>query len=51
MMDKTAELLKQLTVGIESWAKDEDGVHPDVWNAYVKAKTIIGEANTLGKES
>lgn len=51
MMDKTQELLKELTKGIEAWASDEDGVHTEIWKAYVRAKTIIGEAHTIGKES
>lgn len=31
------ELLDNLIKGIESWAADEDGVHPDCWSAYVEA--------------
>ena len=31
-------LIKALTRGIEVWASDEDGVHPDCWEAYKEAK-------------
>lgn len=27
-------LLDRLIAGIEAWASDEDGVHPDCWEAY-----------------
>ena len=37
------ELLQRLIDGIESWASDEDGVHPDCWDAYVKACGACGQ--------
>ena len=39
------ELLQRLIDGIESWAADEDGVHPDCWDAYVKACAACGQWN------
>ena len=36
------ELLLSLIEGIESWAAAEDGVHPDCWEAYVKACNVCG---------
>lgn len=36
-------LIKKLLKGIESWAGDEDGVHPECWNAYKEAKIRLGE--------
>ena len=37
------EIITALIKGIESWASDEDGIHPDCREAYKKAKFIIGE--------
>ena len=37
------EIVKGLTCGMEAWAHDEDGIHPDAWEAYCKAKMILGE--------
>ena len=37
------ELLEELIDGIESWASDEDGVHPDCWDAYVRACGVCGQ--------
>lgn len=37
------DLLQRLIDGIESWASDEDGVHPDCWDAYVKACGACGQ--------
>jgi hypothetical protein len=39
------ELLQNLLDGIEAWASDEDGVHPDCWDAYVKACGACGQQN------
>ncbi len=36
-------LLGELCKGIENWANDEDGVHPDCWDAYRNAKLAIGQ--------
>ena len=37
------EIVKSLTTGMESWSHDEDGIHPDAWKAYKRAKMILGE--------
>lgn len=36
-------VLTDLVRGIESWAAEEDGVYPEVWDAYCRAKFMIGE--------
>jgi len=36
-------LIRRLLEGIEHWAADEDGVHPDCWDAYSEAKIRLGE--------
>ena len=44
--DLEAELvpiIRDLVKGIEVWASDEDGVHYKCWDAYEKAKYLIGE--------
>lgn len=35
----TAALIK----GIEDWAADCDGVHPDAWDAYCRAVLFVGD--------
>ena len=37
------ELLIALMRGIEAWAADEDGVHPECWEAYRNTKLLLGE--------
>lgn len=37
------ELIVGLVRGMESWAADEDGIHPDAWEWYERAKVAIGE--------
>ena len=34
-------LIGDLIKGMESWAQDEDGIHPDAWNAYQRAKSAL----------
>lgn len=42
--DKDAEaILRRLCAGIEAWAADEDGVHPECWQAYRDAKAMLME--------
>jgi hypothetical protein len=36
------ELIAALARGMEHWARDEDGIHPDAWEAYRKAKALEG---------
>lgn len=35
-------VIESLLKGIDSWATDEDGVHPDAWAPYCKARAFIG---------
>lgn len=36
-------LVAPLVRGMEAWASDEDGIHPEAWDAYVAGKRAIGE--------
>lgn len=36
------ELLESLIDGIDCWAADEDGVHPELCEAYDRAAVAIG---------
>ena len=52
--DAACKLIHELALGIEMWAAEEDGVYPDVWDAYRKAKALEGvflpdEPNTEGQ--
>lgn len=40
-------LIAELCCGIKTWAADEDGVHPAVWDAYVKASAICGDFDPI----
>ena len=44
------QLLLRLIDGIETWASDEDGVHPDCWEAYKAACSSVGQWDRV-KES
>ena len=35
-------MLARVVAGMESWAADEDGIHPDCWEVYRDARTAIG---------
>jgi hypothetical protein len=39
----TKTLLTELVRGMEAWGADDDGIHPDAWEAYKRAKAVIGE--------
>ena len=39
-------LIGALVNGMERWASDEDGIHPDAWGAYVTARAMIGRPLT-----
>ena len=39
-MSKALELIAQLARGMEYWAADEDGIHPEAWEAYRRAKAL-----------
>jgi hypothetical protein len=43
------ELMLNLINGIESWAADEDGIHPACWEAYRNACFACGEWERLAK--
>jgi len=34
-------IITNLIDGINSWAKDEDGIHPECWEAYKSARAFI----------
>jgi len=40
-------LVSALVAGIEAWANDEDGVHPEAWDAYCAALVFIGRFDKL----
>jgi len=37
------QLVRELVQGMQSWAADDGGVHPDAWDAYLKGKVLLGE--------
>ena len=37
------DLLQELIHGIDRWAGDDDGIHPECWDAYKRARVAIGE--------
>lgn len=41
-------IVEALVNGIENWAHDEDGVHPDCWEAYKNARSFL--MNPIEKE-
>jgi hypothetical protein len=45
---------KQLTINlllaIEKWANDEDGIHPDAWEAYKAGREALGAKATWSDE-
>lgn len=38
------ELLSSLVSGIEAWAEDDAGIHPECWEAYEATKVVLGES-------
>lgn len=42
-------LVTDLIKGIEAWASNEDGVHPELWDAYCLALYFIGDYKALAK--
>lgn len=36
-------IIAALVKGMENWAADEDGIHPDAWEAYKRGKAAIGQ--------
>ena len=43
------KIITSLLRGIEAWASDEDGVHPDCWQAYRRAKFCVGEFDQVSQ--
>ena len=43
-------LVEGLVDGMEAWAADEDGIHPDALEAYEMAKLSLGEPMEEGGE-
>lgn len=43
----TKEIIAALLDGIQSWAADEDGIHPDCWQAFKNAACFIGEPDRI----
>jgi hypothetical protein len=41
------QIIEGLVKGILAWAADEDGVHPDCWDAYVKGCCVIGKPHMV----
>lgn len=41
------ELVSSLINGMENWAADADGVHPDAWYAYCRAILFVGDLDKL----
>lgn len=44
------EIMIKLLSGIESWASEEDGVYPELWENYKKAKIFCGQFDVLKKD-
>ena len=40
-VEHAREIIQGLTDAMELWAADEDGIHPDAWEAYQKAKAAL----------
>lgn len=43
----TKEIITALLDGIQSWAADEDGIHPDCWGAFLNAACFIGDVSRI----
>lgn len=41
-IEKALDLIMLLADGMERWGADEDGIHPDAWTAYRRAKALEG---------
>jgi len=42
-MKNALEVIKDLVKAMETWGADCDGVHPQAWEIYKKAKIILGQ--------
>jgi len=43
------EIITDLVRGVQDWAAEEDGVHPECWEAYSRAKICIGQFDHIKK--
>ena len=43
-------IIEGLVRGFEEWAADEDGIHSEAWDAYQRAKLVLGEPVKEGGE-
>ena len=41
------KVIEALIKGIECWAQDEDGIHPECWKAYQGACGFVGQFHKL----
>lgn len=44
-------IIAALVKGMENWAADEDGIHPDAWEAYKRGKVAIGQFDWKEEEA
>jgi len=42
-MKNALEVIKDLVKAMETWGADCDGIHPQAWEIYKKAKIILGQ--------
>jgi len=40
-VEHAREIIESLVHSMELWAADEDGIHPDAWQAYERAKNVL----------
>ena len=50
MAEDTAEIVDALINGIIAWAADEDGVHPDCWEAFKNAAVFVGRFDVVNSK-
>jgi len=48
--EKDAAMVTALVEGMDAWAADEDGIHPEAWEAYQRARTATGCPVTTDRE-
>mgnify|MGYP002639974512 CR=1 FL=1 len=41
-----ATLITALVEGMDAWGADEDGIHPEAWDAYQRARSATGRPVT-----
>lgn len=45
------EIIGALLDGIQAWANDEDGIHPNCWEAFKNGACFIGQPNRINVSS